>query len=79
MLFGVITDINRPNSGGDRSTPLIGLCYGAHQSARVDYNYITYAIKQFVERKAQLDILNTENETMLTWLNYKSMNGLIDL
>ena len=79
MLFGVITDINRPNSEGDHSTPLIGLCYGADQSARVDYNYITNAIKKFVERRESLDKANDSGETMLTWLNYKSMNGLIDL
>jgi hypothetical protein len=79
MLFGVITDINRPNSGRDRSTPLIGLCYGKDETARVNYNYITNAIRKFVERKAFLNIANNRGETMLTWLNYKSMSGLIDL
>jgi len=79
MLFDVITDINRPNSGGDRSTPLIGLCYGKDEPARVNYNYITNAIRKFVERGESLDKANDIGETMLTWLNYKSMNGLIDL
>jgi hypothetical protein len=78
MLFDIITDINRPNSGGDKSTPLIGLCYGKTQEGRVNYNYITNAIKKFVTRKERLDLQNTYGETMSYWLNYKSVNGLID-
>jgi len=79
MLLEVIKDINRPNSGGDNSTPLIGVCYGENNDARVNYNYITNAIKKFVERKAILDLKNRNGETMFNWLNYKSINGLIDL
>jgi hypothetical protein len=74
MLLDVITDVNRPN--GDGSTPLIGLCFGDRDDAKVNFRNIANMIITIVGRGGieALQIPNSHQETPFDVLKSKAVN-----
>ena len=76
MLLEIITNINRPNIDG--STPLIGLCFGKNNDARISWNRTTGLINIFCNKGADITIKNELGESALGILELKGANKLIN-